>query len=317
MSHKPSRILFPLTVALCLLALALTGLPQSIANTARAMVFDASLPGHRLLAVTRKKIIAARERHTPNAGRDRQQRALEIEVRQWQQRYRQLQAQNGLLREQLTTAVREGVSPYRGSPTEPLVVPQLLQAAVLGDESAALWRSGTLIDRGSADGLRESTLVLEAAASLVDQGAPAGLAAGQPVYSGRNVVGKIGVVGRWTSTIQPLTDPKFRGMAQLARKTPNGISFASTAILEGTGEDLCRLTLVPASEAVSVGDEVYTNHNDAALPFPFYYGKVVQAELKPGAAHWEIRVEPAVKQIDSQTVQILTRSLNPLRQQAN
>jgi cell shape-determining protein MreC len=317
MSHKPSRILFPLTIALCLLALALTGVPQSIANKARAIVFDASLPGHRLLAVARTKIIAARERHSPDAEHDRRMRDLELQARGWQQRYRQLQAQNGLLNEKLTAAVRDGVSPYRGSPAEPLVVPQLLQASVLGDESAAMWRSGTLIDRGSADGLRESTLVLEEVAALVDQGVSAGLSAGQPIYSGRNVVGKIGVVGRWTSTIQPLTDPKFRGMAQLARKTPNGITFASTAILEGTGEDFCRLTLVPATEAVSVGDEVYTNHDDSTLPFPFFYGTVIQADLKPGASHWEIRVEPAVKQIDSHTVQILTRSLNPARQLAN
>ncbi|MBT6156623.1 MAG: hypothetical protein HOK71_04870 [Planctomycetaceae bacterium] len=317
MSHKPSRILFPLTAAFCLLALALTGVPQSIANKARATVFDASLPGHRLLAVARKKIIAARKQHSPDAEHDRRMRDLELQARGWQQRFQQLQAQNGLLNEQLTATVRDGVSPYRGSPAEPLVVPELLQASVLGDESAAMWRSGTLIDRGSADGLRESTLVLEEAAELIDQGVSAGLTAGQPIYAGRNVVGKIGVVGRWTSTIQPLTDPKFRGMAQLARKTPNGITFASTAILEGTGEDFCRLTLVPAAEAVSVGDEVYTDHNDATLPFPFYYGKVIQADLKPGASHWEIRVEPAVKQIDSQTVQILTRSLNPARQLAN
>ena len=217
MSHKPSRILFPLTIALCLLALALTGVPQSIANKARAIVFDASLPGHRLLAVARTKIIAARERHSPDAEHDRRMRDLELQARGWQQRYRQLQAQNGLLNEKLTAAVRDGVSPYRGSPAEPLVVPQLLQASVLGDESAAMWRSGTLIDRGSADGLRESTLVLEEVAALVDQGVSAGLSAGQPIYSGRNVVGKIGVVGRWTSTIQPLTDPKFRGMALRSR----------------------------------------------------------------------------------------------------
>ena len=193
-----------------------------------------------------------------------------------------MQAQNGLLQKQLTTLQQNGVSPYRGAPAKPLVVPQLLEAAVLGQDSAAAWRAGTLIDRGAADGLRESTLVLEEENPLVDQGADAGLETGQPVYAGRTVVGKIDVVGRWTSTIKPLTDAKFRAKAQLARKTPDGIVFASVGILQGTGDAACQLNLVPATEAVSVGDEVYTNHNDDALPYPLYYGKVLQAELKPG-----------------------------------
>lgn len=314
---KSSTSLLTLTILLCLSALALTGLPQSLASRARAAILDGSLPGHRLLVIGRSQLAAIRKSRTNNVDPDAEERALKVQLRSWQQSFRQLQAQNALLNEQLAAARRDGVSPYQGKPAAPLVVPQLLEAAILGDESAAAWRSGTLIDRGAAHGLRESTLVLEDEASLIDQGADAGLAKGQPVYAGRNVIGKIGVVGRWTSTIQSLTDAKFRAKAQLARQTPDGLVFGSTAILEGTGEPNCRLKLVPADEAVSVGDEVFTNHNDATLPFPLYYGKVVQAELKPGASHWDIVVEPAVKQIESQTVQVLTRSLNPARQQAN
>ena len=161
-----------------------------------------------------------------------------------------------------------------------------------------------MLERGAVDGVRESTLVLEDNRSLLDQGADAGLAPGQPVYSGRNVVGKIAVVGRWTSTVCPVTDPEFRGLAQLARSSGNRLLFGPQAILVGCGERLCRLTLIPATEPVSVGDEVYTGQRDAALPYPLYYGKVVSALIKPGALHWEIRVQPAVQRIAAPTVQI-------------
>ena len=144
-----------------------------------------------------------------------------------------------------------------------------------------------------------------------------GLADGQPVYSGRSIIGKIAVAGRWTSTVRPVTDREFRGLAQLARKTRGGLIFGSQAILEGSGSPLCRLTLVPVTEPVNIGDEVYTGRRDATLPYPLYYGKVVSAKIPPGAAHWEIKVEPAVGKIKAQRVQVLTKKMNPLRQLAN
>ena len=315
--HSANQSILPVAVASCLVALGLTLVPTTMTDSIRAAVHDATLPGHHLLAFARLQIYAAKDSLTSSDDSQQRIAALESQLRNSQQRYRRVKIETGLLQEQLILASQNGVSPYRPTPSDPLIVPELLQANVLGEETGRLWRGGALIERGTSDGIRESTLVLEDNRTLVDQGADKGLAAGQPVYSGRNVVGKIAIVGRWTSTVCPVTDPKFRGMAQLARSSENRLLFGPQAILEGCGERLCRLKLIPATEPVSVGDEVYTSQRDAALPYPLYYGKVVSAEIQPGALHWEIRVEPAVKRIDAPTVQILTRKLNPLRQISN
>lgn len=316
MSRGETGTLLPTGVTLSLVALGLTLIPQGIADAVRATVRDAALPGLRYLTLTREQLDAARRSLSSTGETAERLAALGAELDQWQLRCRRMTIQNALLHEELQRAKRDGVSPYDATPAKPLVVPGLLEASVLGEETARLWRTGRLIDRGAVDGVGESSLVLDDTRPLVDQGADSGLATGQPVYSGRSVLGKIAVVGRWTSTVQPVTDPGFRGMAQLARRTEGGVTFGPTAILEGCGERLCRLKLVPATEPVSIGDEVYSAPRDATLPFPLYYGKVVRAEIKPGAPHWEIDVDPAANRIEPQTVQILTRQLNPLRQQA-
>ena len=64
---------------------------------------------------------------------------------------------------------------------------------------------------------------------------------------------------------------------------------------------------------VSVGDEVYTGGRTGRLPYPMYYGRVTKAELKPGAPHWEIEVQPAVTEAVLKTVHVLREKLNPER----
>ena len=48
-----------------------------------------------------------------------------------------------------------------------------------------------------------------------------------------------------------------------------------------------------------------------------YYGKVVRAELEPGAQEWSIWVKPAAVDVRLETVLILRRVLNPDRILAN
>ncbi|MEX2286984.1 MAG: rod shape-determining protein MreC, partial [Planctomycetaceae bacterium] len=109
----------------------------------------------------------------------------------------------------------------------------------------------------------------------------------------------------------------YRGHAQLAWQSPDGYVFGAEGILEGQGTDVCRLTNVAATDAVSVGDEIYTAQRASALPFPMYYGQVLEAELEPGALFWKILVKPAAAQIDMQKVQILTTRRNPARALGN
>ncbi|MGH7127119.1 MAG: hypothetical protein ACREIV_01030, partial [Planctomycetaceae bacterium] len=98
-----------------------------------------------------------------------------------------------------------------------------------------------------------------------------------------------------------------------ARPTSQGLVFGPCGRLEGRGEELCRLTLIAPTEAVEVGDEVYTSDRDSTLPYPMYYGRVVRAKLRPGAPEWDIWIRPAAVEIDPKTVQVLRRRLNPLR----
>ena len=226
---------------------------------------------------------------------------------------RQLKIRIALLRQRLADKEKTGSPPFPVVASESLLVPDLLEAIVLGEENAALWRSGKLIDTGRTDGLLESALVLEDSNSLIDQGSDAGLKTGQPVYAGRIVIGRIAQVGRLSSTYEPVTHPNYRGRARLARKTQEGLVFGAGGILVGQGQPFCRLERVSSIVPVSVGDDVYTDTSDGLFPEPMYYGKVVTVKLQPGSPRWEITVKPAASELNPQTVQILRKQINPLR----
>ena len=303
-------------------AAALALMPPRTADTLRALVFDATLPGHRLLDWGYERF-AASLRATDRGSQVRQDEEsggssvdLSNQLRRLRQEARRLRIENGLLREKLQQADRVGVSPYTAAQTAPLVVPELIGASVLAGETAEKWRLGLLIDEGASGGVRESALVLADDGLLLDQGRSEGLKTGQPVFLGASVLGKIDIVGRWTSTVRRVTDEGFRGKARLARRMAEGIRFGPRAVLVGTGERLCRLMFVSADEPVRVGDEVYTDHEETGLPWPFLYGTVVEAELPAGAMHWQIRVEPAAGDVPVRTVQVLTRKFNPVRRLA-
>ena len=128
-------------------------------------------------------------------------------------------------------------------------------------------------------------------------------------------MGRISRVGRWTSTLQPLTDTRFRGLARLARPGDDRPVFSTRGMLEGTGDGFCRLTLVPATAAVAIGDVVYTDGRDQPDAWPMVYGTVVRAELPEDAPHWDIRIRPAINLDELGHVEVLTRRFN--RQRTN
>ncbi len=81
-------------------------------------------------------------------------------------------------------------------------------------------------------------------------------------------------------------------------------------MLEGTGDGFCRLTRVPATAAVTIGDVVYTDGRDQPGDWPMVYGTVVRAELPDGAPHWDIRIRPAVDLDQLKQLDVLTRRFN-------
>jgi len=317
-SKKPRRShrQFLTAAALSAAAIALFFAPREITAKIRAAVRDAALPGYQGVAILRAHAEGLYTRLHPAGVHDPKLDELRAELDRRQLECQQLKVAVAMANDRLAAALREGTSAYAAKPATPLFVPELLEANVFADDVALRFRSSQLVDRGGAAGVAESDLILQSTAPLVDQGADRGIAADQPVYAGRTVIGKIRDAGRSTSTITRVTDEEFRGHAQLAWSSPEGPVFGAEGILEGRGDGLCRLTNVAATQAVSVGDDVFTARQSGVLPYPMVYGQVIEAELETGALFWEIVVKPAA-QFELQTVQILTTRRNPQRTLAN
>jgi rod shape-determining protein MreC len=312
MAAKSSKPLIA-TVACCTVGVALSLSPSTVTMPVRATVRDIARPGQHAASMLVDRSLFCLKSLQDAAEREDGRLKLEHQLNAWKHRYRRLQIEQALLHEELKRQSTQSPNFQAVASGQPLIIPELVEAVVLGEESAALWRSGKLLGRGADDGIEESALVLEDVKPLVDQGEDAELAKDQPVYSGRCVVGKIAQVGRWTSTVSLVTDPAYRGLARLGRETPDGLVFGAEGIIAGQNDALCRLEYVSSTESVEVGDDVFTGESDGAVPYPMYYGKVVRAELKAGAPRWDIWVRPAVLDLELKTVQILKRTLNPVR----
>lgn len=288
--------------------------PADVVVPIRALVRDALRPGQ---AIVRGGLARSREWLAAAVASQERKRAreLEEELRSAQLQIRRLELQVAGLRERSRKlAALQGLAPASNG-VPPLVTPRLIEARVLGEETAALWRGRKLLSAGGGEGVTESALVLDDARPLVDVGDDANVITGDAVYAGQIVIGKIAETGRYSSTLRLVTDPAYTGRARLARRTSRGLVFGTEGTIVGDGSDLCRLKHI--SEPVNIGDEVVTGENDGVLPGPMYYGKVVRAELEPGAREWLVWVEPAATTERLESVLILRRTLNPDRILAN
>jgi cell shape-determining protein MreC len=305
-------------LTLTLLTAAAVGLafsPQNVQTSVVASVRDVAAP---LQAVARWAWdSAAREwtewRHPESIDDTAERQRLAEELDAWKTRSRSLEARLATLREEHESGDRTGTPPSLGETGQPLLVTELLSAAVLGEENTALCRGGKLLRVGASEGIAESALVLEDQHPLIDQGSLSGLETGHEIFAGRCVVGRVARVGRWVSTVIPVGDPEFRGLARIIRRTAQGPVFGAKGLLEGDADGLCRLRHIPATEPVSEGDEIYTAGGDANNPEPMWYGTIVKAELPAGSPHWEIRVRPAATLAEVKTVQVLRKKPNPVR----
>lgn len=305
-------------VLLCLTAGGLLFVPASISNSVRAVTLDATLPGQRAVNWIRDCGESAWQDFRSTAEHEQRIDALHGEVEQWKRRCRNLEIEAADARREVERSEKMGSAAIVGEPGRPLVVPQMLEASVLGGEFISTWNAGLFLDRGRTHGVAETSLVLDSPALKIDQGQDGALESGQPVYAGRSVVGRVVRVGRWMSTVRCITDPDYRGFAQLVRRTSQGVQFAAQGEIEGRGEEQhCRLNRIPSTETVRVGDQVYTAGRDNMLPFPMYYGKVVKVEHREGEPHWDIEVEPALWSADLDKVQVLRQRLNTDRVLAN
>ena len=313
--QRPQHVI-PATLATSAVAIALLAFSDRVGDAVRAGFRDGLRPG---LTALEQSVATARiaAREWSESGAPQALPAAKTPDASNEHVIRHLQAANANLAERLEASRRVGVSPYRGAAQSPLVLADLVEARVLGRETAEAWRGGWLLNRGSNHGIRESALVLRDGAPLLDIGTDARLEPGFAVFAGRTVVGRIRAAGRWSATLEPVTADTFRGHAQLIRKTRTGYVFGATGVMEGNGKGSCTLKMIPSAEPVAVGDGVYTVSNGGDFPFPMYYGRVTRAEQIAGDNHWEIDVEPAARNTALRVVQILRKRLNPARAKAD
>lgn len=311
---KPS-VTSPWLAAVILLAgSVLLFVPSESTRGLRARMRDTLRPGQRAvrLAVEATRSWTLAWQSSPREGR--RIRQLEDDLKSARLENRRLALQiAGLNAGVQTLRAQQGIAP--STTTSPLVTASLVEARVLGEETAALWRGRKLLAAGTREGLAESSLVLDDTRTLVDVGDDTGLSPGDAVYAGRIVIGKIAEVGKYSSTLRLVTDPGYSGRARLARRTSRGLTFGAEGTLTGDGGSLCRLRHI--SDPVSVGDEVFTGGSDGLVPCPMYYGKVVRAELEAGSQEWLVWVQPAAATERLETVLVLRRAVNPDRILAN
>ena len=290
--------------------------PPNVQRWLRTTIRDGLQPGVQLAAAAQQS--AAKQIQQRFVGDDERELQSQIsdlksQIAKTQKQFRREQLAHQRTREQKILALRRHDDERRPIDPPPLIVPQVVEANVLGEELAASWRGGKLLDRGRANGIVEASLVLDANAKLLDQGEDIGLAAGLPVFAGSCVVGKLQNVGHWSSTWVPLTDKRFSGRARLARVTSAGLAFGVDGVLIGNGKNACRLTKVRATEPVSEGDEVFALETPGGFETPLLYGTVTRAELAPGATQWDIEVRPALDPHSAKSVSIVRPMMNPKR----
>ena len=302
----------PVACGLVLVGVGLSFAPDGVASRLRGAVSDAMRPGQQAVGATVESLREGLASLTSQSARTQQ-----VEVARLKRELEDANARSTALAARLAK-VHEEREHESALPTAMRRLPRLasvalIEAAVLGDVHAEQWRSGKLLDRGEANGVRESTLVVNSRQPLVDVGQDGELSPEDSVLMGRSVIGKIERVGRWTSTLLLLTDAAYRGRAQLVQEAEKGFAFGARGILKGQGGALCKLEGIAATESVRVGDGVYTADRDGLVSTPLYYGRVVEATLGPDDREWKVHVEPAPLPSRLTSVQVLRTSVNSER----
>jgi cell shape-determining protein MreC len=296
------------TIATCLAAAALFWSPAGFHQAVRKGVLDTIAPGQAWVLACyesgRTLVVARFWRSTSVAPSGTSATAPEVDsqLAALEQFCRRLRLENARLRDELNLAEKYGVSPVPSTVHRSPDALTVVRVAVINQRTQSV-TAVQLLSSGRSQGLAESDVVLDESRPRLDQGSEAGIEPELDVLIGRCVVGRIASVGRWASALEPITDPRYRGLAQIIRPSDQGGSFGAEGILVGQGSEFLKLTDVPTTQSVRVGDEVYTSDRDRRFPIPLYYGRVVRVE--EAGRNWEIAVRPAVRVGELKTVAVL------------
>lgn len=273
--------------------------PESWAGKLREVVHDGLSPGQCMVAATISQAVS------PSSGES----SGEHRGSSWERQARYWQAEAARLKSELD--VLQLVPSWPAAQmTQPLVTARLRSARVIGWERPTLVDWPTAILRGGTTGdVQAGDLVLAPEDMILDHGQEAGIASDDLVLAGRRVVGRIQKSSRWTSMIQAVTDPEFRGHAQIVRIQDGEAILGAEGTLAGGGDHRCKLLHVDGTEPVTEGDLVYTALRGVPLSPPLFYGTVSSAVLNSNEPHWSIEVRPAHGAEPLKDVLILQMSL--------
>ena len=300
-SHQTHRLWTAFACVMLLTIAAATADRLQLLSGLRLKLHDALSPGRLLVSAIaenpdhprvaesndpQSQVIAVRLHET-----DQQRRALLIENARLRNRLRQLKDSNGHINHHVT-----------------LTGFDLISARVLSRCGMPPLLRQTMIDAGKAHGLTQSQLVLDSRGILLDRGVRSGVSEGRPVLDGSVVLGRIDRVGRWVSQLVPVTNKSYSARIRLVRHSSRGTQPGVEGLLEGTGET-CRITGVPDTASVAVGDEVFSADIEGIAGPNLYYGTVIGADFE-SAAGWSITVKPAVRLAEIEDVSVLVPRLN-------
>ena len=235
---------------------------------------------------------------------DEQLAALHEELHRNELQRRQLLIENARLHNELRTS-RQTTE----LPGPPLVEFETVPAAILSHSGMSDRLTDLFIDVGKSAGMRRSELVLDGAGMLIDQGDGSNVQAGDQVLSGLTVVGRIAKTGRWVSLIQPVTSSLFTSRIQLVRRSDQGAYFGAVGLLTGDDNGHCRITGIPYTESVTVGDDVFSADVEGINGPTLFFGTVTQADFLSGG-EWSIIVRPAADLTHIENVAVLRTTLN-------
>ena len=308
-------------LAACLLGAAMFAvLPASATTPIRDIIRLAVAPGQRLVtsavATTQSRWQQVLDEKLATQQQEFDQLHAEIAQSQFRERRALLAVESAA--QELASVRRNGASPFAVETAQPLLRPHSIRAAVLGREILSELKSRRILDRGDTDGVAADLWVLNGEFPIVQAGSELSVADGLPVFAGRCIVGRIVDAGRWTSSLQFVTEPGFRARAFIARVNYDGpnatqFSFGAEGLIEGRSDlkqnGLCELAQIPATEQVEVGMPVYSPPGHA-VDAPMLFGHVVSAEVPPGALHWVINVSPAADLDNIHNVEIVVPKLS-------
>lgn len=226
---------------------------------------------------------------------------------------------------ELQTALAAARRESESTAGAPLIEADWVALRVLGRQ--ARWRlpDRDLLAAGSAIGVAPHDLVTVTDEATLNLQEPRWLAGGEDrqmlpgllALHDAAIFGRIVEVGPNTSTVERVTDPGYRDLVRIryadSAASANGaiVRPGPQGVLEGTGEALCRVRMVPAGEPISVGDRVESAGYEGLLADPLAYGVIVKAECAADAAHWELWMAPAAYRERPRLVHVLRTRTAP------